>query len=36
MALHEVGINDVAFYNYRHVRRASLAWIADALATMGD
>jgi hypothetical protein len=36
MALRKAGINDLAFYNYGHVRRASLAWIADALAAMGD
>jgi hypothetical protein len=31
-ALRELGIGDLAFYNYGHVRRANLAWIADALA----
>ena len=31
-ALREAGINDVAFYNYGHLRQASLEWIADALA----
>ena len=36
MALREAGINGLAFYNYGHLRRASLAWIADALAAMGD
>lgn len=35
-ALRQAGIGDIAFYNYGHVRRASLAWIADALAATGD
>jgi len=35
-ALRDSGITDVAFYNYGHVRRASLGWIADALAILGD
>jgi hypothetical protein len=35
-ALRDGGITDIAFYNYGHVRRPSLGWIADALATLGD
>ena len=35
-ALRDAGIRDVAFYNYGHLRRANLAWIADALAVLGD
>ena len=35
-ALRDTGIVDVAFYNYGHLRRASLGWIADALAVLGD
>ncbi len=35
-ALRDAGISDIAFYNYGHVRRASLGWIADALAATGD
>jgi hypothetical protein len=35
-ALRDAGIGDVAFYNYGHLRRANLAWIADALAVLGD
>jgi hypothetical protein len=31
-ALRNAGINEVAFYNYGHLRKANLAWIADALA----
>ena len=34
--LHAAGITDVAFYNYGHLRPASLAWIGDALAEMKD
>ena len=34
--LRDSGITDIAFYNYGHVRRPSLGWIADALATLGD
>jgi len=34
-ALREAGIGDIAFYNYGHLRRASLAWIADALGATG-
>lgn len=36
IALRDAGITDIAFYNYGHLRRASLAWIADALAVLGD
>ena len=35
-ALRDTGITDVAFYNYGHVRQASLGWIADALRVFGD
>jgi hypothetical protein len=35
-ALRDTGITDVAFYNYGHVRKASLGWIGDALAVLGD
>ena len=35
-ALRDTGITDVAFYNYGHVRSASLGWIADALSVLGD
>jgi len=35
-ALRDAGVADVAFYNYGHLRRANLAWIADALAVFGD
>ena len=31
-ALRDAGISDIAFYNYGHLRRSNLAWIADALA----
>jgi len=34
-ALHDAGISDVAFYNYGHLRRSNLSWIADALAVFG-
>jgi hypothetical protein len=34
-ALRAAGIADVAFYNYGHLRRASLDWIAAALAQGG-
>ena len=30
--LHEAGIDDIAFYNYGHLRPASLRWIGQALA----
>jgi hypothetical protein len=35
-ALRDAGVADIAFYNYGHLRRANLAWIADALAVLGD
>jgi hypothetical protein len=35
-ALHEAGIRDIAFYNYGHLRRMNLGWIADALAALGE
>jgi hypothetical protein len=34
-ALRDAGIDEVAFYNYGHLRQASLTWIADALAAFG-
>lgn len=34
-ALRAAGISEVAFYNYGHLRRTNLAWIADALAELG-
>jgi hypothetical protein len=34
-ALHDAGISEVAFYNYGHLRRRNLSWIADALAVLG-
>ncbi len=35
-ALCDAGITDIAFDNYGHLRRSNLAWIADALAVLGD
>jgi hypothetical protein len=35
-ALREEGVSDIAFYNYGHLRRKNLSWIADALAAFGD
>ena len=35
-ALREAGIADIAFYNYGHLRQASLDWIGAALAAPGD
>ena len=35
-ALRDTGIGNIAFYNYGHLRRGNLAWIADALAVFGD
>ncbi len=35
-ALRDAGITEIAFYNYGHLRRQNLAWIADALAIFGD
>lgn len=34
--LKAAGITDVAFYNYGHLRPASLAWIGEALAELRD
>ncbi len=33
-ALAAAGVNDIAFYNYGHLRQASLDWMADALAVL--
>lgn len=33
-ALHDGGVSDIAFYNYGHLRRASLDWMAAALAKL--
>jgi hypothetical protein len=35
-ALGEAGMSGIAFYNYGHLRRRNLAWIADALAAYGE
>ncbi len=35
-AVRDAGITDFAFYNYGHIRQASLGWIAEALAQLGD
>jgi hypothetical protein len=35
-ALRDAGIAEIAFYNYGHLRRSNLGWIADALAVFGD
>jgi hypothetical protein len=34
-ALRDAGISEIAFYNYGHLRRSNLAWVADALAAFG-
>jgi hypothetical protein len=34
-ALRDAGVGGIAFYNWGHLRRANLAWIADALAAFG-
>jgi hypothetical protein len=34
-ALRDAGIGEIAFYNYGHLRRSQLAWIADAVALFG-
>ena len=34
-ALRDAGVSEIAFYNYGHLRRSNLAWIADALAVFG-
>jgi len=36
LALRQAGFRDIAFYNYGHIRAASLEWIAAALAIIGD
>lgn len=35
-AMRGAGVTDVAFYNYGHLRRHNLAWIADALAVFDE
>ncbi len=35
-ALVAAGIHDIAFYNYGHLRQASLDWMGDALAAAGS
>jgi hypothetical protein len=35
-ALRDAGISEMAFYNYGHLRRSNINWIADALAAFGD
>jgi hypothetical protein len=35
-ALRDAGISEIAFYNYGHLRRSNINWIADALAVFGD
>jgi hypothetical protein len=35
-ALRDAGISEIAFYNYGHLRRSNLGWIADALAVFED
>jgi hypothetical protein len=35
-ALRDAGISEIAYYNYGHLRRSNLSWIADALAVFGD
>ncbi|HMN86951.1 MAG TPA: hypothetical protein PKA74_13285 [Bauldia sp.] len=35
-ALAAAGIRDIAFYNYGHLRQASLDWFGEAMATLGD
>ena len=35
-ALHDAGIDEIAFYNYGHLRSASLGWIGDALNARGS
>jgi hypothetical protein len=36
VGLRQAEIRDIAFYNYGHIRAASLEWIAAALAIIGD
>ncbi len=33
--LHDAGVEDIAFYNFGHLRPASLDWVAAALAAIG-
>jgi hypothetical protein len=35
-ALRDAGISEIAFYNYGHLRKRNLGWIADALAVFGE
>jgi hypothetical protein len=35
-ALGDAGVSGIAFYNYGHLRRGNLAWIADALVAFGS
>jgi hypothetical protein len=35
-ALREAGVSGIAFYNYGHIRRASLDWIGAAVAAFGE
>ncbi len=35
-ALHAGGVDDIAFYNYGHLRQASLDWMGAALAALDD
>jgi len=35
-SLKQAGIDDIAFYNYGHLRAASLEWIGAALTALGD
>jgi hypothetical protein len=35
-ALRDAGVSELAFYNYGHLRRSNLGWIADALAVFED
>ena len=34
-ALHAAGVEDIGFYNYGHLRQASLDWVGDALRPTG-
>ena len=36
LALRDAGISEIAFYNYGHLRRASLVWIAEAMQAFGS
>jgi hypothetical protein len=35
-ALRDAGVSGIAFYNYGHLRRGTLAWIADAVGAFGE